>query len=687
MEAGPQQQQQQEQEQEQKLIHTMRGLGKKDYSKNQKMYNIMVDLIIQKVQWMITKQKESAQKGSDINSINGKKFGNRDTALQQVLSYLAERRYMIFHIQRLMDNTEIFNAFFKNISINLITDGADIDNVSDSIEICDKTYTERICRGRERKNAQIKYNTENLQNKTNTLYEKFINKLKIGITDLYDLYAYTFVIDIIGYKEVYNYDPEKSWTDTIPHFYGGLGFYNREHDGVSYGVVRSNSIDYYGLPYTFYQKRKSDDLPRKRNSGECEQGLTTTVVHGYKNIKKKWNSDKNKQTKYLTEDYTDDIEFENLSFIPNDNFSGYIFDICDKINTFKKEKKEKLETIDKSKISNLIKFRSNEINLTITEGDFECDYDLIKYRGLLYHIYSTELPKVCKKLENIYNNIIHSQEVDLNLGRLYWWLSQGTLFVRGSFAITEYLNKALRLSFGKEIGKVKRKTTKISSDVLKCLEKHGIKQNEFKMKNTFPDIEAMIYNENCKYIIEKDIEYDMYDMIIEPDIDHFSINKYPTMWNNTYKTQRKTSNNIQKQMQQQIKKIKILERKQQQQQQRKQLIRRKHQLIRREPNILRKYLIKNNIEVLKDYIRDMNNIEYYLKNPYLIPTEQFPAEFYGIANSENGLYQADIDRRILKLKNNAKKLKQKNNAKKIINLFEESGLANIKSKINSLQST
>ena len=116
MEAGQQQQQQQQQnEQEQRLIHTMRGLGKKNYSKNQKMYNIMVDLIIQKVQWMITKQKESAQKGSDINSINGKKFGNRETALQQVLSYLAERRYMIFHIQRHMDKADIFNEFLLKV--------------------------------------------------------------------------------------------------------------------------------------------------------------------------------------------------------------------------------------------------------------------------------------------------------------------------------------------------------------------------------------------------------------------------------------------------------------------------------------------------------------------------------------------------------------------------------------------
>jgi hypothetical protein len=168
----------------------------------------------------------------------------------------------------------------------------------------------------------------------------------------------------------------------------------------------------------------------------------------------------------------------------------------------------------------------------------------------------------------------------------------------------------------------------------------------------------MIYNENCEYIIERNGNSGFYDLIIEPNIDHFSINKYPTMWNNTYKTQRKTSNNIQKQMQQQIKIFKKQQIQQQMQQQIKQLKRRKNQLIRREPNILRKYLINNNIEVLKDYIRNMNNIEYYLKNPNLIPTEQFPAEFYGITNSENELYQADIDRRILKLKNNAKKLKQ-----------------------------
>jgi hypothetical protein len=581
----------------------------KSYSGNQTFYDKMVKIVTKKASWMIKKQINAAKKGQNPNEITP--FAKRNTGLKQVLTYLAQRRYMInvigTYLSYLEEDPEI-DFKLDNEIINKIKNDGNPNEIPLSIELSDTTFIDHkkrygmtcylnmynnklgICPLKknlelteEEKDAELLNNNAILFDKGFKIFDKLtynyyckdekdFNKQEIEeITNIYELYAYVYVYMLTKKKRLFNLDffkrrvrnhytlknPGNTLQMYIDNFktsirYEDILLYYR-NVVVPFGITRNSMISDYGLPYNFITGKVGDGSTNNEDIQPCvcKISVNTPIYYDINNIE----------------------ELKNLGKCMSQR--AYYFKMKNIKNKVYRDNKEDIPIVTYQKISK----NGTQFDLSLTklvyikyidEGE-----DINIESHMISHTDENNLEDVVNIIEGIYNNIISNKQVKPNIARIYWWLSQGTLYSRGSAAITEYLNKALRSAFKLPNGKMKNIEYKIPRTYNKWINDMKLKYDDLQCQSNtkldwkfpfkeiprrevsnqnyisrtkrwklkypiFPDLEAILYED----LIESPLDIDIRtvnqsrkknhqqdkEIFIQQDIEKFVKKIYPTLW-------------------------------------------------------------------------------------------------------------------------------------------------------------
>ena len=492
--------------------HSRNVHGKNFFSQFQNLYNQMNIVIINRVAWMIKKQMKQM---------------NNKPVLSEILKYIAERRSMIAFIHDYLDEK---NNKINLDYVNLVTDG--------DVKIMPPAY--------------------NSENGKQRIVELLQNKDPI-ITDFYDLYLYVLGCKNKNLTKIY-FDLDKS-----------------------FGVVRGESMNKYGIPITKYSNYPLTSslelrpLYYKFLIEKLNMENFFTEIKANTEIKENAITNFNylfSNTSYHTYFYQAQSlgeqlinEYEKQHNNPESNKIKSFFDkVRRKMNAWEKKKVFK-GIFQKEWNSNfLIKYDDimlSEIFCNITDNN---DHTII-LEYAIDHTKPEQLKNVAIKLEEIYENIIKStDDSEKYIGKLYWLLCHACIYQRGSAAITEILNKGLRIALNLHpIIRYAPKQMKIPI-IFNNLFNNGLQivgkevkehislndseknneENNFSGKNfqrlfneenneytihmeTWPDLEAILFQKVILSSIEKS-KYYQNKFYIEQDVDAFATECYPTLW-------------------------------------------------------------------------------------------------------------------------------------------------------------